>query len=111
MVDGVKVGDMIGVDGVVAYELQKGTDGKGCPTKKYMGSQDFQDADMVVIRSKAVSEDKGEDTVFECYGIYGNNIVTAGINKIFITQGVNKRVVWAYRKPYILSGDLQSYEN
>jgi len=106
MVTGVKVGDMVSVDGVVASDREPGQgDVVGCDSDKYVDSQDFQDADMVVIRSKALSEDKGESTVFECYGVYGNNIVTSTVNKIGITQGMNKKVVWAYRKPYILGGD------
>ena len=110
MVDGIKVGESVGVDGVITQVQGRkpgyGETGGKFPSEKFISSQDFQNADMVVIRSKPLSEDRGEQTVFQCYGIYSNNIITSTVNKSEIVKGTNKIQVWSYKKPYILNGDL-----
>ena len=105
MVDGVKIGDIVSTEGVIHSADSKEL--IGTEEEKYVADQNFLDADMVIIRSKPMSENLGEKTPFMCYGIFGNTIVQASVNKQSITAGtLNKKVVWAYRKPYILNGDL-----
>ena len=106
MVDGVGVGEIINV----------GKSGDTPDELEFVDANSFQDADMVVIIKNPLSvkgekipnchpEKLAERTVFECYGIYGNNLVTSSIGVDNI-KDINKKYVWAYRKPYILNGDL-----
>ena len=109
MVDGIKVGEVVSSSAKERF----GEDGTTGDT--YIDAQDFQDADMVVIKRKPLSV-KGEKvigsntgliaeyTTYECYGLYGNNVVTSTVNKKNI-RDINKKYIWAIRKPYILNGD------
>lgn len=105
MVDGVKIGESVS-------SVPRGEMG-GVPDGSFLDSQDFGDADMVVIQKRPVTV-KGEkipncypetiakETNYICYGIYGNVLVESSIEEDNITQ--IKKYVWAYRKPYILNG-------
>ena len=108
MVDGIKVGESV--------SSEKLEEGKGVPEGCFLDSQDFQDADMVVIKRKPLSvkgkkvpqcfpEVIAKETIYICYGIYGNTLVEATINESNIHKGLHKKYVWATRKPYILNGE------
>lgn len=113
MVDGIKVGESISSDKKERFGID------GCSNDSYVDDQDFRDADMVVVMRKPLSvmgqvlqkcesgnrpDAIAKHTIYECYGIYGNVLVTATVNKDNIKE-INKKYVWSYRKPYILNGD------
>ena len=122
MVDGANVGDVV-VGGIGA----KGQDGKKYDTD-YLSNK-YNDADMIVVeigsgRKEPVDEfwaneepnfTDGENSVvrFNAWVLYGNQVVSTkifekSIWKMKQTTGkqkdLNPKIIWAHRKPYILSG-------
>jgi len=101
MVDGVSVGDKL------EYIKEDAKDGEN-----HRFYSDFLSAEMVVVLREPLHRGvkTDEQPRFTVYGIYGNVIVsaTASGNRI---NDINKKIIWAHRKPYILNGDWQEILN
>jgi len=78
-----------------------------------VGFQDLSKADLIVLASPYSSEFKSQpkstdsEPSIPLWAIYGNDkIVSSGISPHRLEElGKQTRVVWSYRKPYILNGD------
>ena len=94
MVDGVSVGEKI--------ECIK-KDAKDGENHRFYA--DFLSAEIVVMLREPVHRGvpTDEQPRFMAYAIYGQVMVSASVsgNKI---NDINKKIIWAHRKPYILNG-------
>lgn len=76
--------------------------------KEQIATQDFRDADLIVALIQSDSEvPQGEKLAhFKAWAIYGNNLIETSFDEDSIqTTRTQPKLVWAHRKPYILSGD------
>jgi hypothetical protein len=124
MVDGVDVGTDVDV-----YErkrckngcdFENGTDCDDCSVSFAVETQDFRDAEMVVVLSKSYGFSFSDDLdsaqkdgskirnhLFHSYAVYGNRLVSANITGTTLRNiresGI--KIVLANKRPYILNGD------
>ena len=98
MVDGIGVGE------IVNSQREDKDGGENIPY-----SHDFLSADLVVVLKNPVvkSSVKGSHPRFSVHGIYGKILVSSTVPGDNI-KDINKKIVWANQKPYILNGDLMT---
>ena len=144
MIDGIGIG---GSGGFRTQEPGTAIDGKGevllthrtrcvnnhetigvmceqCDGSHTMTSQDFDDAEMVVIRKKPYATTcngiDGQSNIheklfvnhFKLFAIYGSKIIESEISGDLVHELSKKtKIIWADRKPYILNGDHASHIN